>query len=522
MRFIWSEFFREDYAIPKINLREDFISNDLDLKEKGLNMKKLLLYCFIIGIVISMIATFSLVGCKATAETATETTTVAETTVAATTVAETTTEKERTDFGPVVFWIQDSSAGNTVALEKYLDELISKFYDKTKIKVTYNIIPWGEALAKHDLASTGGEAPDVMHEFYLGTRVIQGEGKYGPIPLNDYIIEKFGSIDAFKEIFSAGVVDSVDVSPFGEIMGVPVAGDAQLMVIRDDLFKEAGIIDAEGNAKAPTTYSELLEDAKKLTIDKDNDGKIDQYGIAIGGSIGQGFWRASEWPIFHCGLNVVTDDFKKSALDDPLLIESFQFVRDLLTVHKVVSPSIGSPDYAGQEDLGQGLAAIQLTGSVEQTAYFQENFPNAILSGHVQPKGFKTNWAQSWVQTYCIYRQSEHTEAALEWLWFITEPENEKVLAELFNNPFMDKEVFEWQLSTKNDPLWAGLKEQYEAGIISQDLPMKEWPKISGWEEGDPLHDLIYNLWDPKSGSIEEILKKANDQINEILTEGAK
>jgi len=97
VRFIRSEFFREDYPIPKINLRKDSISNDLDLKEKGLNMKKLLLYCFIVGIVISMIATFSLVGCKE--EAAAEEEVVEEEEAAE---AETTVATERFKIGAIV------------------------------------------------------------------------------------------------------------------------------------------------------------------------------------------------------------------------------------------------------------------------------------------------------------------------------------------------------------------------------------------------------------------------------------
>ena len=45
------------------------------------------------------------------------------------------------------------------------------------------------------------------------------------------------------------------------------------------LFVEAGIVDANGNAKPPAKWDELLDAAKKLTVDLDGDGKIDRYGM---------------------------------------------------------------------------------------------------------------------------------------------------------------------------------------------------------------------------------------------------
>jgi len=45
------------------------------------------------------------------------------------------------------------------------------------------------------------------------------------------------------------------------------------------LFVEAGIVDANGKAKPPANWDELLDAARKLTVDLDGDGKIDRYGM---------------------------------------------------------------------------------------------------------------------------------------------------------------------------------------------------------------------------------------------------
>ena len=57
--------------------------------------------------------------------------------------------------------------------------------------------------------------------------------------------------------------------------GLPKDFAPYVMFYNKKLFREAGL------DSVPTTWQELEEYAKKLTIDKDGDGKIDQYGLVI-------------------------------------------------------------------------------------------------------------------------------------------------------------------------------------------------------------------------------------------------
>ncbi len=60
---------------------------------------------------------------------------------------------------------------------------------------------------------------------------------------------------------------------------IPWTIGSMIFSYQPELFVEAGIVDANGIAKPPTNWDELLDAAKKLTVDLDGDGKIDRYGM---------------------------------------------------------------------------------------------------------------------------------------------------------------------------------------------------------------------------------------------------
>lgn len=64
----------------------------------------------------------------------------------------------------------------------------------------------------------------------------------------------------------------------GRIWGLPIRqGITNLLYAREDLFEEFGL-------SVPKTPDEILPAARKLTIDRDGDGKTDIYGIGIMGA----------------------------------------------------------------------------------------------------------------------------------------------------------------------------------------------------------------------------------------------
>ena len=117
-------------------------------------------------------------------------------------------------------------------------------------------------------------------------------------------------------------------------------------------MKEAGF------SRPPKTWSELREYAKKLTIDKNKDGKIDQYGLGITPELPRQVFMIKAF-----GGSLV-DQNNNAAFANQNGIQGLQLVIDQYRRDRsAVQPSDVGANSIG-EALGQGdkepLASIQL------------------------------------------------------------------------------------------------------------------------------------------------------------------
>ncbi|MEA5581017.1 ABC transporter substrate-binding protein [Nodularia harveyana UHCC-0300] len=121
---------------------------------------------------------------------------------------------------------------------------------------------------------------------------------------------------------------------------------------RPQLFQKAGI------TQTPKTWSELREVAKKLTIDKDGNGKPEQYGILL--PLGKGEWTVFNWFPFlwSAGGEIVTDN--RPNLTTEAAVTALQFWQDLITDG---SAKLSAPERGYEEDdFIAGRVAMQITG----------------------------------------------------------------------------------------------------------------------------------------------------------------
>ncbi|BAZ49920.1 extracellular solute-binding protein [Nostoc sp. NIES-4103] len=121
---------------------------------------------------------------------------------------------------------------------------------------------------------------------------------------------------------------------------------------RPKLFQAAGI------TETPKTWEELRQVAKKLTIDRNGDGKPEQYGILL--PLGKQEWTVFSWFPFllSAGGQVVTDN--KPNLMNKGAITALQFWKDLMTDG---SATLSPPERGYEEDAFiTGRVAMQITG----------------------------------------------------------------------------------------------------------------------------------------------------------------
>ncbi len=146
-------------------------------------------------------------------------------------------------------------------------EIVKGFEERTGATVEVIDESWTDLLSKHlaDSAAGGGTF-DILSWPYIWT------GHYVEGQLVEDLNGYFANADLADPRFDMEDIPAAVVEVYGRYRGasspnpdglwsVPYKFDVYLAQYRTDLYKEAGIVDADGNAKPPETWEELLEHA---------------------------------------------------------------------------------------------------------------------------------------------------------------------------------------------------------------------------------------------------------------------
>jgi len=184
----------------------------------------------------------------------------------------------------------------------------------------------------------------------------------------------------------------------GKQLGIPFGVDMEFIAYNKTLFDEAGV----EYPRDDWTHEEFLEKAKRLTKDRNGDGRIDQYGFR-GGLDCSAF-----------GAQILAEDGSRACCNTPQMVRHLQFHLDL--AHKWrVAPL---PDAIQQEGLDiyaafrQGRAAMMRMYTWDLPALREQcrEIDWDIVNGpKVNQRGY---WASS--QAVLISSQTRHPDEA--WL----------------------------------------------------------------------------------------------------------
>ena len=140
------------------------------------------------------------------------------------------------------------------------------------MNVKFKVIPWPDLFTNITTATTSGKGPDVLNIGNTWSATLQATGAF--IPFEGDTLKAVGGKDKFLSTSFAA-----SGAPGKEPTSVPLYGLSYGLFYNKKLFKEA-------NLQPPKTWSEFVAAAKKLTKDTNGDGKPDQWGFAMeGGSI---------------------------------------------------------------------------------------------------------------------------------------------------------------------------------------------------------------------------------------------
>jgi multiple sugar transport system substrate-binding protein len=256
--------------------------------------------------------------------------------------------------GPIVlnFW-----NGFTGPDGKAMDKMVGQFQKRNPgIEVRMQTIPWGTYYDKLTLSLAYGGAPDVfvMHAGRLpefeSFDTLQPLGKlYAATPA---LSEKSFAPVPWRATFYKGKQYALplDVHPIG-------------LYFNTKLFKAAGIVDARGQAKAPRTFDEFLDAAKRLTKDTNGDGRPDQWGFVF-------TWQRTNWLSIagQFGARILSDDGKKCLLESPQNLRALHLMHDVIYKYHVAPKPEGVDAWLAfrQGKVGMALEGVYMLSSLEE------------------------------------------------------------------------------------------------------------------------------------------------------------
>ncbi|MGV8144973.1 MAG: ABC transporter substrate-binding protein [Alkaliphilus sp.] len=180
-------------------------------------------------------------------------------------------EKEEEEEVEVIELTYLSLAWQEEVIEAKKD-IIDTWNEKNpNIQVKYVQGDWGSI---HDFMITSfavGNVPSIFH--YYSTPIVDFAGRDFLADLTPLITDEMKN-DVFEEAWA-----SVRL-PDEKIYGIPFLWESRITLYNKDIFDKANI--TPPTIEDPWTWDEMREVAKELTVDKDNDGKIDQWGAGFG------------------------------------------------------------------------------------------------------------------------------------------------------------------------------------------------------------------------------------------------
>lgn len=379
------------------------------------------------------------------------------------------------------------SDGKTVAK---IANLFNKSQKKYKITVEEN--PANVVTDKLLSSLSAGTGPDLVvlppdtAKGYITQHAFESTDDFYSDSKNDTAVLR-------KNVVKDGMVD-------GKHYGVPM-GDAPYSVYYNKkLFEKAGITEAD----YPKTLDDLAKLAQRLTVDSNNDGTPEQYGIALSDK------EAGYIPTFlqAAGTDLVVDG--KANLTSATAKDTLTWWRDNFWAKKVSPSNISLVD--AQSLFVSGKAAMFYIGPWIKNTAAQKNVEIGTFEF---PKGSKKKVtevaANYWYVTSQGAKDANKKKGIYEFLKF-------------FNNR---KNQITWGVEANYPPNRTDITsaDLHNNALVAQITPYMKYGKVFLGSVPSHFTDVQseLNALGPKisssTGDISPLLKQSNDKIQSLISQ---
>ena len=370
-----------------------------------------------------------------------------------------------------------------------LEALVKKFNNSQKdIKIDMTIMPWDVFYEKLLPSWAARKGPDLVA--FDSAQIPQYADKGVLAPLDDAYKQGVPKSKLVSSAVKAGQWK-------GHSYGVPMNFTTLLLYWNKGMFKKAGI------KQAPTTWAQWQKDAVKLTIDKNKDGKPEQYGYAIADHATVPMWPILIW---GNGGDLVSANGKKSMLDSPATIKAVdQWAK--LVINKHISP-IGLAGADADALFQAKKAAMEVVGPWMTTGFKGAGIDFGLA---MVPKGPKRQVTLGTSVAFSVNSKasSDMKKAIYQWLKFWSSKPSQISWAVGSGFPPDRTDIKASEL--KKNPYVASFAK-YAAKSKFYLIGVKKFTEVNG-NVFEPAIEKILN----KKGSTKDILTKAAKQMNPLL-----
>jgi multiple sugar transport system substrate-binding protein len=369
--------------------------------------------------------------------------------------------------------------GYTEADGKVLNKIVDDFNaSQNEVSIKVQINPWSVIDDTLLPALSSGKGPDIVAMPAERLPVYADKGAF--VELDDFYKDPTSNLDKL----APAAVDMETVN--GHKYGVPSGFVPLAMFYNKTLFAQAGI------TTPPATWDEWIATAKKLTVDANNDGTPEQFGLGLPdhATVANGVWPSL---FYGNGGDIVKDG--KAVVDSA---ENAQTLKTWVNAvrNDKISPT-GLDGIAGDKLFSSGKAAMYLGGPWMSSIAQESKIDYGIAA---VPVGPKAQAASAIGISMAVTQQKDDSKAAA---------------ARKFFSYFMQKEqATAWSLGSG----WPPLRTDIPAGAVASNPVVEALTKQA--EFGRPLLPGVVNSTDILT-AVDKLTQRAlaGENIKDLLSE---
>lgn len=292
-------------------------------------------------------------------------------------------------------------------------------------------------------------------EIKLGARESTPDALFTDSPLiSSYVMKNYlEPLDSyFTDAEKAQYLDAArDISTVnGVLYSAPFVNSSQVLYYNTEIFDKMGVPHLSKDPKDRLTWEELVEVAKKVTIDEDNDGVPEVFGLGIS-QISRPYQMLT-MPLSKGGTAIGKDGLTVEGIfTTDAWISATQFMSDLFNVHKVSPKGVSASDMLAY--FPSGKVAMLIGPDYNARAYSENKdlkwdyapYPYFAGGKAITPTG---SWHLS------INKNSKNKEAAARLIKFLTLAEYNKDFFELDGHLPTNRKTLEYIQNSPKYQAW--------------------------------------------------------------------